>query len=506
MKMQMTGQMRLEQRMKLAPRMIQSMEVLQLPLLALQEKIEAELNSNPVLEQADEPDEGDGQIEAAGDSPEGSQEGASGQDEEATDSTLDEAELVVRDDSSNVEDFQRLESLGEDFDEYIERGGAVRPSYGGDPDRKFEALQNTAAAGQSLYEMLCDQWRLVEAEPEVKQAGQRIIEYIDDRGYLTVRLEQLHDASRNEYTMEHLEAALGLIQQLEPPGVGARDVRECLLIQMAQSPEDMHFEMELVRRHWQDLLENRLPQIAEKMGCSLEDVNRAIQRMSRLDTSPGLSIAKPNNPPITADLVVEPNEDGDGYTVRLTDATVPHLKVNPFYLRMARNRKLDEKTRHFLQDSIRSAQWFMDAIEQRKQTLLRVAKVVVERQKEFFEKGPLFLKPLPMTSVAEEVGVHVGTVSRAVAGKYVQCPQGLLPLRGFFTGGTEDETGQARSWDAIRAKLQQIVDEEDKSNPLSDDQIREKLAEAGMGHIARRTVAKYRKLLNIPTARFRRRY
>ena len=148
----------------------------------------------------------------------------------------------------------------------------------------------------------------------------------------------------------------------------------------------------------------------------------------------------------------------------------------------------------------------MEAIEQRKNTLLRVARVVVEEQKEFLEKGQLYLKPLPMSRVADEVGVHIATVSRAVAGKYVQCPQGVLPLRGFFSGGMENEEGQSRSWDAVRARMQQIVDDEDKSNPLNDDEIKQKLEEAGFKDLARRTVAKYRKLLNIPAARFRRKY
>jgi len=148
----------------------------------------------------------------------------------------------------------------------------------------------------------------------------------------------------------------------------------------------------------------------------------------------------------------------------------------------------------------------MEAIEQRKSTLLKVARTVVKFQKEFFEKGQLYLKPLPMSRVAEEVGVHIATVSRAVAGKYVQCDWGMLPLRKFFSGGTEDETGNAHSWEAIRAKLQQIIDAEDKSKPLNDDEIRRKLAEAGITNIARRTVAKYRKLLNIPAARFRKKY
>ena len=185
---------------------------------------------------------------------------------------------------------------------------------------------------------------------------------------------------------------------------------------------------------------------------------------------------------------------------------MPSLRVNSFYKKMARNRTLDDQTREFLLKNIRSAQWFMDAIEQRKNTLLKVACAIVRHQHDFFARGKLHLKPLPMAVIAEEVGVHIATVSRAVAGKYVQCPQGILPLRSFFSGGLEDDDGQQRSYDAVKAKLEEIVAGENKSSPLNDDEIRDKLAEAGMGNIARRTVAKYRKLLNIPTAKFRRKY
>jgi RNA polymerase sigma-54 factor len=182
------------------------------------------------------------------------------------------------------------------------------------------------------------------------------------------------------------------------------------------------------------------------------------------------------------------------------------LKVSSYYARMSKDARATEKTRTFLQNNIRSARWIIDAIEQRKNTLLKVTRAVVRHQMEFFEKGPLYLRPLPMSKVAEDVGVHLATVSRAVAGKYVQCSWGILPLRKFFSGGTEDVTGRGHSWEAIRAKLQQIIDQEDKTRPLSDDQICKKLANAGINNIARRTVAKYRKLLNIPTARFRKKY
>ena len=173
---------------------------------------------------------------------------------------------------------------------------------------------------------------------------------------------------------------------------------------------------------------------------------------------------------------------------------------------MAKDTRVSEKTRKFLHDNIRSARWIMDAIEQRKNTLLKVTTAVVKYQHDFFEKGPLYLRPLPMSKVADEVGVHLATVSRAVSGKYMQCSWGVLPLRKFFSGGTEDTNGEQHSWEAIRVKLQQIVDAEDKTKPLSDDQIRRKLAEAGIENLARRTVAKYRKLMNIPTARFRKKY
>lgn len=494
MKMAMTGQMRLEQRMKLAPRMIQAMEILQLPLLALQEKIEAELNSNPVLETVEERDESiPGDID----------------DTEPQDNPFETRELIVGDEADRTDDFERLEQLEATeagFTDYMESvsAGALRRA-AAEPDKKLEALHNTAAQEASLNDSLHEQWRLVDAPELVKIAGDLIIDYIDEKGYLTVRLEQLHNKDKHPFSMEHLYAALELIQKLEPAGVGARDLKECLLIQMRQFPDDMSFETRLVEEHWNELLENKLPQIAKKMNCTIEQINAAIQRMSKLDTSPGLGIGRDDNHPITADIIVEPSEDG-GYSVRLTDTSVPNLRVNRFYAKMARDRAVDQKTRDFLMQNIRSAQWFMDAIEQRKRTLLRVAEEIVNYQRDFFDKGQLYLKPLPMAAVADRIGVHIATVSRAVAGKYMQCPQGVLPLRSFFNGGKENDEGHAHSWNAVKAKLQQIVDEEDKSNPLNDDEIREKLAQSGMDNIARRTVAKYRKILNIPTARFRKKY
>jgi len=480
MKLEMRGQMRMEQKMKLAPHMIQSMEILQLSILALQERIEQELNSNPVLEveQPERPDEA-----------ESTQEDQSQED-------INEKDLVLSTDNNKAEDFERLDRLGDGFTDYMSEAGPLRRRIQfDDVDKKLEALKNTAAPSQSLHEYLADQWRMVDADESVKKAGDMIIDYLDDRGYLTVRLEQLYNKDRGDFTVDDLNQALELVQKLEPPGVGARDLKECLLIQMAQSGEDMSFESRLIAEHMDELLDNHLPEIARKMNCSIDTINRAIEHMSKLDTSPGLQVGQDRNHPITPDVIVESSEDEGQYSVRLANSSLPHLRVNDYYAKMAKDVQVGEKTRKFLQNNMRSAQWIIDAIEQRKNTLLRVTRAIVKYQTDFFEKGQLHLRPLPMSKVADDVGVHLATVSRAVSGKYVQCPWGILPLRKFFSGGREDVNGQAHSWEAIRAKLQQIIDQEDKTKPLNDDQIRKQLLKVG-----------YRKLLNIPAARFRKKF
>jgi RNA polymerase sigma-54 factor len=490
MRLEMSAQMRMEQKMKLAPRMIQSMEILQLPILALQERIEQELNSNPVLE-----------VEEPG----SSAESEAGQSQETQ--TREVPDSAVPSDKS-LETFERVDSLDYDYRDYMDQAGVFRgTSHDDAPDAKLEALKNTEAAPKSLHEHLSEQWRLVEAEDSVKAAGQSIIDFIDNRGYLSVRLEQLHNKDRNDFTYDDLKAALPLVQKLEPIGVGARNLKECLLIQMANSGKDMSFEEELVSEHMDDLLANNLPEIAKKMECSIEEINEAITHISKFDTSPGLQVGQARNHAISADVIVEASDEApDGYIVYLANTHLPNLRISDYYSKMLKDASLANNAKKFLQNNIRSAQWIIDAIEQRKNTMLRVTKSIVRHQRQFFDKGELYLKPLPMSKVAEDVGVHIATISRAVADKYLLCEWGVVPLRKFFGGGTEDENGSGLSWEAIRAKLQQIIDAEDKNDPLSDDKIRRKLEEFGIKNLARRTVAKYRKLMNIPAARYRKKY
>ena len=412
----MTGQMRLEQRMKLAPRMIQSMEILQLPTLALLEKIEAELNSNPVLET-----EESAEVETA--------ENTTA--EEVNEINSDEKDSIASTEEDKSDGFEKINDFPEQSDDYLYRTEFSKKANYNEPDKKLEAMNNTADNRQSLHDYISEQWLFVDADEKVKTAGQLIIDYIDKKGYLQVRLQQLHNKDKHDFSIDHLLQALKLVHQLEPVGVGARDLKECLLIQFSQSPDNMSFETELVSKYLDKLLENKLPEIARRMNCSVEQIGEAIKRMRKFDTSPGLQIGNERNHPIKADVIVDVTEDGS-FAVYLADRSVPSLRINQYYSDMSRDRKLDSKTRDFLKGNIRSARWLMDAIEQRKDTLLKVSRAIVEQQHEFFLKGITQLRPLPMSEIANIVGIHVATVSRAVAGKYILSSQGIMPLRDLF--------------------------------------------------------------------------
>jgi RNA polymerase sigma-54 factor len=500
--------MRLEQRQLLTPRMIQSMEILQLPLMALEERIEQELQNNPVLEMREN-------------DPEAPAEGANGQAEtrEIEEAGDGEKALVVREEGDGREDFERLARLSEylENEEFNTNSGAnFRQSYSddGERDRKMDALNNTAARGITLSEHLLNQWMFVETTPNIRTAGEAIINYIDAEGYLRTPLEQVQRESKAPLKTEDLLAALKLIQDLEPAGVGARDLRECLLLQLAaieRDPEiaeghDFDLERALISDHLKDLEMNRYPQIAKKLGEEIHDIQAAVARLRRsLHPHPGKQVGIDEAPPVTPDAIIYFDEDTQKYEIEMTNDPAPNLYINGMYRKMLKNRACDKKTREFLANNVRNARWLIESIEQRRNTIWRVIRAVVDAQHEFFDKGPEFLKPLPMISVADQLGIHVATVSRAVSEKWIQTPRGVYPLRRFFSGGTTNSDGEDMSWDAVKEKLKHIIENEDKHNPLNDDEIVIKLKDQGID-LARRTVAKYRKILNIPTARQRKEY
>lgn len=490
------------------------MEILQLPLAALEERIEQELQSNPVLELR----ENEGEPAMEGETP---QEPNNEAREEFSEG---EQALVVREDDG-AEDFDRLEKISEYLDNE-DYSGSLRnhtssSSYEGERDKKLDALNNTAARSGNLAEHLMDQWLFVEATPGVKKAGEAIISVITPEGYLHTELEIiLEESIKNPLTIEDLQAAIGLVQQLEPPGVGARNIRECLLLQLDaidDDPEsaghDLELERKLVSDHLKDLEMNRYPQISKKLGRTIDELKVAVKRLGRLHPHPGKQIGVDEAPPVTPDAIIYRDEQTGKYEIQMTNDPCPNLYISGTYRKMLKQRgadknghaPIDKKTREFLSNNVRNARWLLESIEQRRGTILRVIRQVVDAQKEFFDKGPEFLRPLPMIEVADRLGIHVATVSRAVSEKWIQTPRGVFPLRRFFSGGTTSAEGEDMSWDAVKEKLRVIIDNEEKLNPLNDDEIVEKLAEQGLT-LARRTVAKYRKILNIATARQRREF
>lgn len=476
--------------MKLAPKMIQSMEILQLPLLALQERIDQELESNVALELV-EP---------------GMKEGA----EKAV-------EHAERKTDETAEQFERLRQLERSYGDIFD-SDTGRPSsrLSGERDKKMDAMANAPSRGASLVDQLRQQWSEAEPPEELLEAGNRILEYVNDDGLLGADLATILDQSKNlpnvAWSIELLERALTELQQvLEPTGIASRNVRECLLHQVDaladadddeskwETWDDAHA---LVRDHFDDLIQNRLPKIREKSGMSMERIQAAKLLLKRCNLAPGRELVPEDVRPIIPDVLIEYDAEADVYTARLPGHALPELRLSPDYQKMAKDSAVERSTRDFVSKNLRSASWLIDAIHQRKQTLLRVVNVVLARQREYFDYGPHFLKPLPMVEVAEQLGIHVGTVSRAVAGKWLQTPRGFIELRKFFSGGLETASGEDRSWEAVKALMREVVEAEDKKDPLSDAAISDKLKERGVT-IARRTVVKYREQLGIPPARQR---
>jgi RNA polymerase sigma-54 factor len=481
--------MRLQQKMVLAPRMIQSMEILQLPVMELQERIEQELQENPVLElrEVDRDDSGDFENEPAvnPDAP----------------SDL-ERELVVKDDNNNELDFDRLEALSKDYEEAFSE--EHRPSRGGmdeESDRRHDVMQNMPSRPQSLDDYLFDQLAFLDLKPAQAEFARYLITNLDERGYLKSSLVDLVAGYEQPLSLDEAEEILKQVQRLDPRGIAARDLKECLLLQL--TPETPHVEVlrTLIRNHIEDIEHNRLPLIQKKTGFDLATIKDAIEVLRHLNPRPGAGFAAEHIPYVVPDIVVEKNEKGE-YDVRLLDDYIPNIYISRRYVEMLRNRGADPKTREFVRKKIQSAQWLMESIEQRRATLEKVTRAIVNHQKAFLDHGPEFIEPLKMQQIADQVHVHVTTVSRAVDDKWVQTPRGIFPLKRFFGGGTQTTDGEDVAWELIKRKLLEIIEQEDKSNPLSDEELVEKLEQAGYP-VARRTVTKYRKLLKIPSSRQR---
>ena len=504
MHLNISQQMKMSQQMKLAPRMIQSMEILQLNMMALNERIEQELVENVTLEMVDKDRDAP---TAEGDEIIKPNDPAEAQE---LNKDVGERELVAENESNNESDFERLMEIASEWPEDNVGFGGARPSsnqVSDSMDRQHDAMANMTARPQSLHEYLLEQFSFNTLAEPLRQFGEYLIQHLDHNGRLQSLLaeicQQFNRVYDQQLTPEQAEEILTLIQHLDPPGVGARDHSEMLLLQITDNMPFHEVMRVLVRDHLEDIAFNRLPVIQKATGYSIDMIKVGIEQVQTLNPYPGRGFEQRPVQRVTPDLAVEKDDKGR-YIVKLLDEYVPELRISPRYAKMLQDNPTPE-TREWIKKKVESARWLIESIEQRYSTVRKVAQQIVDHQTEFLNKGPEHIAPLKMQQIADRVGVHVTTVSRAVDEKWIQTPRGLFPLKRFFGGGTQTAMGEDVAWDTIRIKLQELIDAENKAKPLSDDALVEALSKQGLT-LARRTITKYRKQMGIPSSRQRREY
>jgi RNA polymerase sigma-54 factor len=472
----------MRQELRMNPRLYQAMDLLYMPLQELQQHLKEELLVNPFLELVEPEEEGEA------------------------------LELAAKQEAEEVKQEEDGDEV--DWEEILLDGFRVASDRGEYED--LEPYERVPVEVPDLADHLREQVRLLDLTPRQRFLADEFIGNIGEDGYLQATLEEvvaganraLQESGSGEelggpFTLQEAEELLRVIQQLDPPGVGARDLRECLLIQLRELGEEGSLAYRLVEEAFDDLLAHRWSDLGKRYGVSAKEVQEAADQLAKLDPKPGLRFSRAEDAYVVPDLVVE-KVDGE-YRVFLNDHGVPRLRLSRMYRDIAADRKkFVGENREFITEKLNSAIWLIQAIEQRRQTMLKVMRFIVDRQREFFERGVEHLKPLTLREVAEALGMHESTVSRVTSQKYVQTPRGVLPLRFFFSSSLGTTSGEDASARAVKAHIQKLVSEEDPANPLTDAEIVKALAERGI-KIARRTVAKYRDQLGILPARMRKR-
>jgi RNA polymerase sigma-54 factor len=475
----------LRQELKINPRLYQAMDLLYMPLLDLQQHLKQELLNNPFLDLVEEEEEEEEQAET---------ENGESTEEEKRGEEIDWEEILL----------DGFDTAGGRREEHEEK----------------EYFEPVTVATRDLSDHLRDQVSLLELTPREVLLADEFIGNIGDDGYLASPIEEVvsslndvvteaaAESGRDTedlplYTIEEAEKMLQTVQSLDPPGVAARTLQECLLLQLKEAGLQQSLPYRLVHDCFDELIAHRWSEISKRFGISASDVQGAADEIAKLDPKPGLRYSSGSDNYIIPDLIVD-KIDGV-YHVFLNDANLPRLKLSKAYQEIARDKKKFEgENKEFISNKLNSANWMIQAIEQRRQTMLKVMNYIVDRQREFFDKGVQFLKPLTLREVAEVINMHESTVSRVTNEKFVQTPRGVLPLKFFFSSGLATTDGDDVSARGIKAQLEKLVQDEDPKRPLTDQAIVNILRESGV-QIARRTVAKYRDQLGVLSARMRKR-
>lgn len=500
MKAGMSQSVRLGQEMKINPRLYQAMDMLTMPLLDLQQHLKQELETNPFLDLVEEDDEEPGDAES----------------EEEAPSNTDAFDVPLDAVASTPDNDPRQQET--DWEELLLNGFDVSGPREDQDEREWAEPVTVSRGG--LEDDLRAQVALLGLTPRQTVLAEEFIGDINDDGYLACGLDEIlrgineeirHSAEvaeRDEehvpyFTMAEAEEMLAIIQGLEPPGVGARDLRDCLLLQLREAGEGAALPRRMLEEFFDELIAHRWAEIAKRTGTTALEVQQAADQIARLNPKPGFAKSASLDSYVMPDLVVD-KVDGQ-YLVFLNDTNVPRLRLSRSYQDIARDRKkFTAEHKEFIVSKLNAAQWLIQAIEQRRHTMLKVMHFIVDRQREFFEKGVQYLKPLTLREVADVIGMHESTVSRVTSDKYVQTPRGVLPLKFFFSSGLSTTGGEDVSARGIKDKIGKLVQDETPKDPLTDQAIVEILEREGI-QIARRTVAKYRDQLGVLSARMRKR-
>jgi len=463
--------------MVLAPQLRQSLEMLQLPILELRTMIQQEIEKNPTLEEVP--------IETE---------------------TVEIEKLAAQESAEQFKalnfdkEFEALAKIDEEWRDYFFQDRDNRP-YSTEDAEKRQFFMDSLPQKESLQEHLLSQLNLAGLTESVRQIGELIIGNINDDGYITGSLEELAQSGGTD--VQHLEDVLSVIQDFHPTGIGARDLKECLLIQLERTGIDNPLAVNIVRDHLDKLAGKKFTEIAKALKVTPEEVQQAAKLIATLDPKPGRIYSSEVATYISPEVVVQ-KINGE-YVIILNDDQLPHLRISKNYIDLMKDESTKPEVKSYIRERIRSSAFMIKSIHQRQKTIFRIASEIVTTQTGFLDHGISNLKPLTMAQVAAKVGVHETTVSRAVSGKYMQTPVGLFEMKYFFTPGIKTADGREISNKTVKDIIDGLVANEDPDKPLSDQELMEKLKEQGI-NIARRTIAKYRLVLHIPPSHLRKSY
>lgn len=456
----------------MTPQLQQAIKLLQLSRMELETAVRKELEENPILEETQDLKEDDLK-----------------RTKEASETVDPQAE-----NTSNDQDPQKQDEF--EWESYLENSYKPPQQMGGG-NEEIMNYENVISTTESLHDYLMWQAKMFGFAEDELGLAEILINYIDDDGYILTPLSEI--AESEKVPVQDLEDVLKFVQEFDPPGVGARDLKECLLIQAKAIEEDTHDLVNMITNHLKDLEKKNFEGIARTMGREISEIADMCKIIYAMDPKPGRAYAPADTQYVTPDVYVY--KVGDDYMVSLNEDGLPRLKISNFYKNMLKGAGGNEKTQDYIQDKLRSAVWLIKSIHQRQRTIYKVTDSIVKHQREFLDKGAGFIKPMVLRDIANDIGMHESTVSRVTTAKYVHTPQGIFELKYFFNSGISTSDGESLASESVKLKIKELIAKEDSKSPYSDQQIVDLLKKDGI-EIARRTVAKYRDVLRIqPSSR-----